>query len=516
MKIKNKHWKWIAFFVVISLSLLIVFSNRTLVTGSSNANIIAKELGVGWNLGNTLDAYSTNLDAYEIAQQKRDKYQIMAVYETKQYSGWDASSVPYISEDGSEFILEWDIKNLNSDTKQLSGSFAFQIINQEIENSGIDTLDFTVNTAEFIKSDGSVVKLNDMLGKYSESINNKVTQYIKSDLTKQSKLKTAKEVINGTLKIGVTITQYPMPENLLVSKQQFYETFWGNPVTSKALIDDIKDAGFGTVRIPVTYYNHIDSNGKIDKAWLERVKEVVQYVIDNDMYCIINVHHDTGAKGWLRADPATLNVNLKKYTYIWEQVSDYMKEIDDKLLFEGYNELLNESNKWSWADDESYKAANDLNQAFVNTVRSSGGNNPDRYLIVNTYASSAEEREIKSFILPKDKIKDRLIVQVHYYGSNQSSILAVVERLNKHFVSKGIPVIIGEAGMNHQSTEADRIQYAKYLVSTAKKHNVTVFWWDDGNYAHKEGELSDYALYDRHANKWVYPKIVEALISAAK
>lgn len=515
--IRGYYWRTQSVALITSLIVLLFPMNSIGVAGNTDvAYTTVKAMKVGWNLGNTLDAYSPNADAYQLAQQKRDKYQIMAVYSTKTYSGWDASPTASLTSDGSEYVLKWNIKKLNSDIKQQSGSFSFQIINQDIGDTGSKTLDFTVTKAEFIKKDGSVVKLSSIVGKHSKSIKNHVTDYTIADLTRQSKIKTAADVLGGTLTIGIKINKYPMPKAPQVTKEVYYETLWGNPVTSTIMIDDIKKAGFGAVRIPVTYYNHIDSNGKIDTAWLARVKQVVQYVIDNDMYCMINLHHDTGEKGWMKADPLTLDKTATKYKAIWKQIATSMKGYNNTLVFEGYNELLNKANKWSWADENSYQAANLLNQVFVDTVRSTGGNNAQRPLVVNTYAASAEEKEISSFVLPKDSAKQRLIVQVHYYGTSQNGIAAVVERLHKSFVSKGIPVIIGEAGMDKKNSEADRIKYGKFLVSTAKKHDITVFWWDDGNYANKAGALSNYALYDRAAKRWHHPKIVQALVSASR
>lgn len=301
-----------------------------------------------------------------------------------------------------------------------------------------------------------------------------------------------------------------------ITKEAYYETLGGNPLTTKAMIDKVKAAGFGAVRIPVTYYNHMDSQGNIDDAWLQRVATIANYVLADDMYCIIDMHHDTGADGWLKADDSTYSVTSAKFKNVWKQIATYFKNYNNKLLFEGYNEILNTSNQWTGAGASSYATANKLNQLFVDTVRSTGGNNDSRYLIVSTYAANAEDDAVNSFELPKDKVHNSLIVDVHYYGTSQSGIDSVLNRLNSHFTSKGIPVIIGEFATKHTEAESTRISVGNYIIANAKKHNIACFWWDDGNYKNKAGAQCDYALLDRVSLNWYSPNLVQGIISASK
>ena len=148
------------------------------------------------------------------------------------------------------------------------------------------------------------------------------------------------------------------------------ETAWGNPATTKAMIDMVKKSGVKTVRVPVTWYEHMDPvTYKIDETWMNRVEEIVDYVLEDDMYCIINVHHDTGEKGWLKANSTNLQTKKAMFTSIWEQVSDNFADYGDKLLFEGFNEILDgSSNQWWIPSSEACPIANDLNQIFVDTV----------------------------------------------------------------------------------------------------------------------------------------------------
>lgn len=142
------------------------------------------------------------------------------------------------------------------------------------------------------------------------------------------------------------------------------------------MIHAVKEAGFQTVRVPVTYTDHIDENGEIREEWLERVKEIVDYVLDEDMYCVINVHHDTGNNGKITADPAALEENQKRVRDRWTQIATYFQDYGQKLVFEGLNELLDQNNNWECQGEEYAETANQLNQTFVDTVRSCRGNNP--------------------------------------------------------------------------------------------------------------------------------------------
>ena len=116
-----------------------------------------------------------------------------------------------------------------------------------------------------------------------------------------------------------------------------HETCWGQPVTKPELMKMMAEAGFNTIRVPVTWYQEMDANGKVNDAWMKRVKEVVDYVIDNGMYCILNVHHDTGAdsntfKSWLKASSKNYTANKDKYEYLWKQIAETFKDYDDHLL----------------------------------------------------------------------------------------------------------------------------------------------------------------------------------------
>ena len=199
-----------------------------------------------------------------------------------------------------------------------------------------------------------------------------------------------------------------------------WETGWGQPKTSNEIIALVKSLGFDSVRMPVTWGEHISADGTIDPEWMSRVKECVDYVIANDMYCIINLHHDGGASGWIKACESSWNQYNERFGNIWTQIATEFKDYDERLIFESMNEVLNEKANWNPNASES-KAANvyinKWNQLFVDSVRATGGNNQTRNLVVMTYAGSGDANVLANdFALPADSVKDHLIIEVHNYS----------------------------------------------------------------------------------------------------
>ena len=299
------------------------------------------------------------------------------------------------------------------------------------------------------------------------------------------------------------------------------ETAWGNPATTKAMIDMVRDSGVKTVRVPVTWYEHMNSNNQIDPQWMSRVQQIVDWVIEDDMYCIINVHHDTGEKGWLKANYDNLDYKKATFKSIWEQVSDNFKDYGDKLLFEGFNEILDgSSNQWWNPSSQACPIANDLNQIFVDTVRKSGGNNSKRNLICNTYCGGANNGITSQYRLPNDSASGRLIVEAHVYQPfefthedypNETTwtsprLDSVLDNLNNTFCARGIPVIIGEFGCANKNNMDQITSWAKYLVDKSTKYGMGCIWWDNG---------SQYKIYNRRTLKVTQPDLLKAMLEAA-
>ncbi|MCR4852010.1 MAG: glycoside hydrolase family 5 protein [Prevotella sp.] len=290
-----------------------------------------------------------------------------------------------------------------------------------------------------------------------------------------------------------------------------FETAWGQPITQEDLMKMMKNAGFNAIRVPVTWYQHMNGSNQVDAAWMARVHEVVDYVINQGMYCILNVHHDTGADdaAWLVADESAFNQQKARFETLWQQIANEFINYDEHLLFEGYNEMLDVKDSWCFASfnasgkydatiaNSAYNAINSYAQSFVNTVRATGGNNANRNLIVCTYGACCGsgtwnthlKDPLKMMNLPSDNVQNHLIFEVHYYpnvknlSSTKNEVSDLLSALNEHLVSKGAPVIFGEWGTandNERDYDVRRdnvLSFARYFVEQTKANNMTTFYW---------------------------------------
>lgn len=299
------------------------------------------------------------------------------------------------------------------------------------------------------------------------------------------------------------------------------ETSWGNPKVTKELMDVLKENGINAVRVPVTWYNHMDSSNHIDEEWMDRVQEVVDYVTDNGMYCILNVHHDTGTEGWLRASDTNLEENKARFASIWEQICERFGDYDEHLLFEGFNEILNDDSDWVNPDSRALEVTNELNQLFVDTVRASGGNNGTRILVVNTYCAGSGSSMTDGFVLPNDTVENSIIVSAHVYQPfnftaeefpnavtwTKAPIDSSLKNLYTSFVQKGIPVVIGEFGCVAKDNQEQRLSWAEYYLEICREYGFKCFWWDNG---------SGYRLINRRTLEVAEKNLLGMLVAAAK
>jgi endoglucanase len=330
--------------------------------------------------------------------------------------------------------------------------------------------------------------------------------------------------------LGNTFDAHPGNGLYSTASVSSLETAWVRTQTSQATIDALYNAGFNAIRIPVTWYKvaNPSDNYKIRDEWMARVKEVVDYAVNRDMYIILNTHHDESIFKFMNADTAN---SLDVFEKIWKQIAEAFKDYNIKLIFEALNEprTRGSSNEWGGGTTEERNNLNTYYQLFVNTVRASGGNNNKRFLLINTYAASAESAAMNGLALPTDSIANKIIASYHSYSpynfalntgggatavwsknnsSDTSSITYHIDRAQSTFISKGIPVIIGEYGaMNRNNLDA-RVEWAKYYVGQARAKGIPCFWWDNANIT-GSGEL--FGLLDRSTNKFVYPEIVKAL-----
>ena len=322
------------------------------------------------------------------------------------------------------------------------------------------------------------------------------------------------------------------------------ETCWQHTKTTRELMKTIHEAGFETVRIPVSWHNHMTDVAAhtIDPEWMERVAEIVDYAVDEGLFVIINIHHDNGAEnGLYYPDDAHMAAAESYIGTVWTQVAERFQDYDEHLIFEGMNEprMVGDQNEW-WIDEnreeckKSIACINTLNQLFVDTVRNSGGFNASRYLMIPGYCACPEGVLNSGFQIPADPAKEqygenRLILSVHAYrpyefalniggtpefdskkSSDTNEITWFMDELKKKYISKGIPVVIGEFGaLNKNGNIEERVEFTEYYVKQAKAHGIPCIWWDNAAVS-GGGEL--FGIIDRANNSYSFPEIVEALM----
>lgn len=292
------------------------------------------------------------------------------------------------------------------------------------------------------------------------------------------------------------------------------ETLWGNVMTTPEIFETLKDQGFNAVRIPITWRDHLSDDYTIDEDWMNRVQEVVDYAYDLDMYVIINLHHDGGGDpefgAWIR-EKAVNDYDdwYAEYTSIWTQICSRFENYSDKLIFESMNEIgFDELNR-----RDRYDLLNKMNQSFVDLVRSSGGNNPKRHLLIAGYWTDIDQTTSREFKMPTDP-ENRCIVSVHYYtpwefcvcenqyewgtDSEVSTMENQINKLKTTFIDNGVPVIIGEYGTGNNEN-ASVIYFDEMLTKICHEIGIPTFLWDNG------------AVFNRETLEWNREGLLPAL-----
>ncbi len=313
------------------------------------------------------------------------------------------------------------------------------------------------------------------------------------------------------------------------------EGYWCGVKTTEAMIEAVRAAGFSTIRVPVSWHNHVDADFNISRPWLDRVQEIVDWAIARDMHVILNIHHDESPDFFYPSE-ACYETSERYIRRIWEQLAERFGGYDEKLIFEAMNEPRQKGTDWEWWLDEdnadcreAADCINRLNQVFVDTVRATGGNNATRYLMIPGYDAAPRGALSELYALPKDAADNRLIVSVHAYtpyhfaleesgtdafelGANPQTteIGTFMNDLYEKFVAQGIPVLIGEFGARDRggNTQA-RTDYAAWYTFAARSRGISCCWWDNNFFA---GKGERFGLLDRAKCEWRYPTIVEALV----
>lgn len=311
------------------------------------------------------------------------------------------------------------------------------------------------------------------------------------------------------------------------------ETSWGNPIVTKELIDGVRAAGFTTIRIPVTWNNHIDeSNGyQIEEAFLNRINEVVDYAFDNDMFVILNTHHEE----WVNDKNIHENYEEigKELNAVWSQLADRFAEYDQHLIFEGMNEPRAVGMGYEWTGNQAcYDAVNYLDQVFVDCIRSNGkGYNAERALMVPGYAASSNPTVLNSIQIPQYNGKDaeNVIISVHCYSpysfcltdeqesfnpnnsQDTADITSLINNIKNLFLNHGIPVVMGECGATNTRDNVDaRKSWFTFIGDITRENGIPAIVWDNGAKGNSGGECHNYFV--RETGEQAYPELISAFI----
>lgn len=311
------------------------------------------------------------------------------------------------------------------------------------------------------------------------------------------------------------------------------ETLWHNPRISDEYIYNVKKAGFDALRLPVTWFNHVEgADHTIEPEWLDRVQHLVDVSLDAGLITVLDSHHDVNRYGILPSDEYH-DSSVKYITDIWSQIARRFAGYDSRLVMEAFNEVRLPRDEYEWhADDRVERCRrailniNDYNRAFVNAVYSAGGENTDRVLMTEGYAACIQGFMSEYFELP-ETAPGKLMLSWHCYGPvefcfrlengenfsefdptypKSLKFIHDFEDMYRKFISKGIPVWLTEWGsVNKDGNLSHRIAHAKWTRELCRRYHATALWWDNGKY-------SDFALADRKTGEFTEHELLAAIL----
>ena len=331
------------------------------------------------------------------------------------------------------------------------------------------------------------------------------------------------------------------------------ETSWENPLTTEEMIKEVVKKGFKTIRLPTTWHNHfIDNNYTIDPKWMERVKTVVDWAINNGLYVILNTHHDNAQYS---KDPITYGAGYypsykdieesEKFIYnVWRQIATaFNNGYDHHLIFEGLNEPRLIGNTYEWNYNETDKDSTDgvevLNEYMrlvVKAIRESGGNNEKRFVMITPLAAGYSFAANSPVIFPDDskynKNNNKLLLSVHMYApydfalngdmqftkftdAYKEELYENLVTLYKKYISLGHNIVIGEMGSTNKNNKEERDAWGEYYIKHARKFNMACILWDNGQFDNSESASEIFGSFHRDQLTWENSDLIDHYITYA-
>ncbi len=332
---------------------------------------------------------------------------------------------------------------------------------------------------------------------------------LSSYLKNATALEVSEQMGNG-INLGNTMEAYGRSNYGVGADTSKYETAWGQPVTTQEMVDGMKKAGFDTLRVPVAWtnaMNYEDGDYTINQSYLDRVGEIIDYALNADMFVIVNDHWDGGWWGMFgSATEVTREAAMEMYIEMWTQIATEYADKSYKLIFESGNEELGNrlndtdvcADSGTLTEDEWYTTANKINQAFVDTVRSTGGNNADRFLLIAGTNTNIANTCDARFQMPTDIVENKLLVSVHYYDPSNYCIFTSVEdwgskqeiqymndtlKMMTQFTEQGYGVVIGEWGVlfENNAVKNNRTLYMENYLANCDLYGYCPVLWDCNN-----------------------------------
>ncbi len=476
---------------------------------------VKDELGVGFNFGNSLD--------FPIETRKY-KFHISIGYDDTEYYHYDQDFTEeanlYMKENHSSPAAEYaNIKLEQNEGVEITDDTKLNYVSISISNDfeGAHNKDLTVSTPYFkiLAQDGTYVTgsaLNNQ--KYTIQLtDDQPVTVVKRNFNKEY---TNAEFFGTKTRVRANVELEDFVSDLKGHATDVYNTYNGE-VATDAELKFLKEQGIQSVRIPVTYYSHMDYTGTVDQDWFDELNRVVNRVLSYGFYVILDVHHDTGKFGWIKADKDYIAKYEESYRYLFLQIANNFKHYDEHLILEGTNEILNYfnywvDNEWHTISEEDYAAANQINQMFVDEIRRTGYNNSNRLLLLNTYGAQIES--LPHFVMPQDSAKNRIFVGIHEYTVEENGVLQALNYLSsedgKQYLDK-YDLLLGEYGIYRSEALDKKIDFMEKNVALSYQLGIPAYYWDEGGNRALMRRMADY--WDTRYNS---DQVAKAMIDTAK